>query len=153
MEISNPIALQYVSNQGLASQLNTQGKQLPVKSERFSVEKKVPAPTEDEQRLRSEAENRRKPPESTKEEEASIAQAESKNNSAFAFTQPTYPIPANATNNLAASFQNTQQQETGQSPALPVEKGAQDSIPIKRYLETSSINSATSNLSTIDFFI
>ncbi len=157
MEISNPLASQYISNQGLASQLNTQGNQLPVKSDRFSVEQKIPAPTEDEQRLRSEAEKRKRTSENTDERKIgeALANKNSESNPALEDQQK-----ALATTNNLLSDNNRDRltpykggQGTELSPTLSSEQNNQPSTPIKHYLETSALNSGTKGLSQIDFFI
>ncbi|MFK5984849.1 MAG: hypothetical protein QM479_05440 [Pseudomonadota bacterium] len=153
MEISNPIALQYVTNQGLASQLNTQANQLPVKTERFSAEQKIPAPTEDEQRLRSEEEKNKKQAAKLKEEQTENALVKSDqqpNSSQTAFSIVTY---ANNNNNVLSKFQNSPQTDSELNPVPVNSKTNQISTQIKSYIETSALSSTTSNISKIDFFI
>ena len=140
MQISNPIATQYVTNQGLASQLNTQDKQLPVKSERFALDNKIPAPTEDEQRLRSEADKK------------------NKQTAGLEINQENFPAVNGSARNLANNSASPQQQATEQYIAeLSDDKEPKQkepvSAPIKSYLETSALSSGTPQLSRIDFFI
>ncbi|MFK5891943.1 MAG: hypothetical protein QM504_01835 [Pseudomonadota bacterium] len=149
MEISNPIATQYVTNQGLASQLNAQNKQLPVKSDRFSVDNKIPAPTEDEQRLRSKADKKNK---------TSTGINDNSNNTSV--EQPTgltsnqelLPLVTGNAINLADNSRNFQQQP-GQDAAIAFKQKEPVSAPIQSYLETSALNSGASQLSRIDFFV
>lgn len=138
MEISNPIASQYVSNQGLAAQLNSQNAPLPIKSERFSVNSKnpnqVPAPTEDEQRLRSE-ENKPKP--------ANAQQLILSESSAA----------ANTYNDLA-SFQQSSNQQANQNPLPSLAQNKQLSGPIQSYMETSAMTGKAPDSSRrVDIFI
>jgi len=53
MEISNPIAAQYIVNQGIAAQLNDHGKQLPIVSEQFTTERKKANRKEEESEQQS----------------------------------------------------------------------------------------------------
>jgi uncharacterized protein YgiM (DUF1202 family) len=165
MEISNPIALQYVSNQGLASQLNTQNKQLPVKSDRFSIENKIPAPTEDEQRLRSEADKKKQLSANINGNDSSNQiDKEQENNSANSQNQflnnnlTNFPIaPATSGSLVSGNLperQNIPQQELSEQDITElVKEKEQLSGPIKSYLETSALGSETSNLARIDYFI
>ena len=147
MEISNPIASQYVMNQGLAAQLTTQSAQLPIKSERYSAgqppdNNKVLAPTEDEQRLRSE--------EDKKKEQSGIV---TNNNPESEATQEL--ILANEQNTLAKL---ANQQRAYQSPTSLSQQEKQfpgnSPNPIQSYLENSAISTASSGISSrIDFFI
>ena len=160
MEISNPIALQYVTNQGLASQLNNQNKQLPVKSDRFSVDNKIPAPTEDEQQLRSETDkkktlaanvNENDKANKTGEEQANGSS--SLQNQLFNDNQTVYPLSTTASRNLTANSNLSQQQISEQDSSVVSKENEQLSGPIKSYLETSTLSSEPSNLARIDYFI
>ncbi len=149
MEISNPVALQYITNQGLASQLNTQNKQLPVKSERFSLGNKIPAPTENEQRLRSEVDKKNKQPANT---------GENSDNSSVEYTgslvvsQENLPAITGNARNLANNSGNSQQQTQGQDPAIVFRQKDPISTPIQNYLEISNLNSMLSQ-PEIDIYV
>jgi len=149
MQISNPIATQYVTNQGLASQLNTQIKQLPVKSDRFSLDNKIPAPTEDEQRLRSEADKKNKQSAYVNDSSSNISLEQT---AGLAINQENLPAANASARNLANNSGNPQQ-SAGQDVAVPFKQKEPLSTPIQAYLETSALNSDTSQLSRIDFFI
>jgi len=160
MEISNPIASQYVTNQGLASQLNTQNKQLPVKSERFAVDNKVPAPTEDEERLRSEA-DKKKTQSANIDENNDINKAsdEQDNNSSnqqnqlLNTNQQNYPLSPATPRNLAESSTESQQLTSEQNATVLSKEKEPVSGPIQSYIETSALSSEPSNIARIDYFI
>jgi hypothetical protein len=133
MEISNPIASQYVMNQGLAAQLTTPNAQLPIKSERFTTgnppeNNKVPAPTEEEQNLRSEKESQK---------------------------QQNTPelLLANEQSFLPKLNLNSQHASNSSPVPLP-QQNNQISTPIQSYLETSSLATPRSEVSSrVDFFV
>jgi hypothetical protein len=160
MEISNPIALQYVTNKGLASQLNAQNKQLPVKSDRFAVENKVPAPTEDEERLRSEADKKKTQSANINENDNLNKTGEEQGNNSstsqnqlFNPNQTTFPLSPVTPRNLAENSNLSQQITSEQDAAVLSKEKEQLSGPIQSYLETSALSSKPTNLARIDYFI
>ena len=151
MEISNPIATQYIVNQGVASQLNNQSKHLPVvKNERFSPENKIPAPTEDEQRLKAEEDSSRKntPLQSeaqqaeNSEHQAGINQGQSSVNQLDIFPR------ANAVINQG----NSQDIEKHIQPTQSLLQDNQNS-PIDKYLENSRSQQFSNTATYIDEYI
>ncbi len=174
MEISNPIASQYVINQGLTSQLNDFGKQLPIKSERFSPREslgknKVPATTEDEQRLKSKQERT----EQDKNQQATLQSNPNSNSlednistNGQGSQNPTYELIANnprvllqgnAQNNLQTNSNLPQAfNPSNNAPAIAQNSEQNPNNlpePIKRYLENSSLNKLNGNASNIDFMV
>ncbi len=150
MEISNPIASQYVMNQGLASQLTAQSTQLPIKSDRFTVgnppeNNKVPAPTDEEQRLRSE--------EDKKKQQNTITDSSTNNTS-----ENTQELLLASEQSILPNLNITNQQNTNSSPvSSPIafsQQNSQSSAPIQSYLETSAMAAPSSGISSrVDIFV
>ena len=146
MEISNPIASQYVMNQGLASQLTAQSTQLQIKSDRFTVgnppeNNKVPAPTDEEQRLRSE--------EDKKKQQNTLADSSTNNTS-----ENTQELLLASEQSILPNINITNQQNTNSIPVALSQQNNQFSAPIQSYLETSAMTSPSSGISSrVDFFV
>ncbi len=153
MEISNPVASQYVSNQGITARLNTPASQLPVRSDNFSVERRDQDASGNPSRNVDANEDRNQSAAAERAEYQSSPAADTYTQSSPASSTPvTYDGAGQLQRRLQVSGGTLPADSQGINNANGV---AAPSLPIQNYRQVSNLDGSMQSLSSsrVDYFI